>query len=207
MILSVNPTRMELLKLKRRIAIARRGHKLLRDKQDELMRKFLAIIENAKTLRKRVESGLKAAFKEYIKARALGSPEWIDAQLSGKPVSLDISERKERFLNLTLPEYKIEHLPGIPQYCYYGTTSNLDIAVIKLKETLPDMVELAELELKIKLISEEIKKTRRRVNALEYIFIPNLEETIRYIGMKLSELERSNLTRLMRVKELIGEAR
>jgi V/A-type H+-transporting ATPase subunit D len=203
MILAVNPTRMELLKLKKRIAIALRGHKLLRDKQDELMRRFMAMIGNTRALRLEVEKSLKYIFKDFARARSINASDFIDKQFIASKSSLEIAVRKERFLNLELPHFNIVKSPVMPRYSFFATTSDLDKAVVDFKATLPKMVELAQLEISIKLLSEEIKKTRRRVNALEYIFIPNLVDTVKYINMKLTELERSNLTRLMRVKEFI----
>jgi len=203
MILAINPTRMELLKLRRRIAIARRGHKLLRDKEDELMRRFLAIIEEAKALRDEVEKSLKEVFRDFLTARSMTEPKFMDTQLSAGKKTLEIKTERERFLNLKLARFEIAALPEYPRYSFFATTSDLDEALVNFRNLLGRMIKLAELELKIKLVSEEIKKTRRRVNALEYIFIPNLVDTVNYINMKLTELERGNITRLMRVKELI----
>lgn len=206
MILAVNTTRMELLRLKRRIAIAKRGHKLLKDKQDELMRRFLSIIEETKSLRLRVENSLRDIFKDFVRARSINAPGFIDAQLIANKTSFDVAEKRERFLNLTLTRFEVLTLPQMPKYSFFGTTSDLDIALNNFRNLLPELIKLAELEAEIKLLSEEIKTTRRRVNVLEYIFIPNLIDTVKYITMKLAELERSSIVRLMRVKEVI-EAR
>ncbi|MDD5084686.1 MAG: V-type ATP synthase subunit D [Candidatus Omnitrophica bacterium] len=206
MILAVNPTRMELLKLKRRISIARRGHKLLKDKQDELMRKFLAMIDTARSLRSEVEGALKGIFECFTRARSLSPEGFIDVQLGGRKSPLEVAAKKDRFLNLELLRFEIVKLVELPQYGFFATTSDLDLAVVNFRKILPKMIELAEVDIRIKLLAEEIKTTRRRVNALEYIFIPGLVDTVKYINMKLTELERSNFVRLMRVKELL-EAR
>lgn len=206
MILPVNATRMQLLGLKRKVAIARRGHKLLKDKQDVLMRKFMATIEGSKSLRLEVCDSLKNIFRDFIRARSIKEASAIDAQLVAKETTLEIEQAKEVFLNLSIPRFKIINIPQGPSYSFFNTTSDLDLSLNNFKKIIPKMIELAEFEIKIKLLAEEIKKTRRRVNALEYILIPNLVDTIKYINMKLTELERSNLTRLMRVKEMI-EAR
>lgn len=202
MLLTVNPTRMELLKLKRRISIARRGHKLLKDKQDELMRKFLAMVDTARSLRSEVENSLKGIFGDFIRARSLSPENFIDTQLGERP-PLEVAAKKERFLNLELLRFEIIKQPEPPQYGFFATTSELDLAVVNFGKVLPKMIRLAEIDIRIKLLAEEIKTTRRRVNALEYIFIPSLVDTVKYINMKLTELERSNFVRLMRVKELL----
>lgn len=203
MILGVNPTRMELLKLKKRIAIAKRGHKLLKDKQDELMRKFLLMIEKTRSLRIEVEKALKDVFKDFVRACSINPATFIDNQLKYQKQPLEIKLTKERVLNLELIHFEVVKLPEHPKYSFFATTSDLDRALVNFRKILPKMIELAEFEIKIKLIAEEIKRTRRRVNALEYIFIPNLVDTVSYINMKLAELERSSLVRLMRIKELI----
>ncbi|MBN1405751.1 MAG: V-type ATP synthase subunit D [Candidatus Omnitrophica bacterium] len=203
MIMSVKPNRMELLKLKRRIAIARRGHKLLKDKQDELMRKFMSTIEDTKSLRFEVEKALKEIFIDFIEARSVNSAGLIDEQLAARKAVLEVAYSTERFLNLGLTGFAIKNIPAEPEYSFFTTTSSLDRALANFRGILSKLVALAQAESRIKLLAEEIKKTRRRVNALEYILIPNLIDTVRYINMKLAEFERSSLTRLMRVKEQI----
>lgn len=201
--LAVSATRMELLKLRKRIVLARRGHKLLRDKQDELMRRFMSLIDEWKTLRKDIDTLLKDAFKDFIIASSLIEEPFLDKALSYPKEKLQINHTTRRFLNLDLPQFRIVGLSRTFSYGLLNTNSKLDLSLTKFYEIFPRLIKLAELETSIFFISNEIKSTRRRVNALEYILIPGLIETVKYITMKLSEFERSNLTRLMRVKELI----
>lgn len=203
--LNVNPNRMELLKLKKRIVLAHRGHKLLKDKQDELMRYFLSRLTEVKKLRKEVEKALKEAHQYLLRARAISSSQVIEEALLFPAVKIELESFFTPLMNLRLVNYrlKIEEKEG--SYGLVNTSSGLDDAVEHYKQGLPKMIKLAELEKNLEIIAKEITLTRRRVNALEYILIPDLKETIRYISMKLVEIERGNLVRLMKVKEIVRE--
>lgn len=201
--LSVSPTRMELLRLKKRILLAQRGHRLLEDKQDELIRQFMPLVKEVIGLRREVEEGLKKAFQSLVIARMLIPPEFIEEALMwpGEKITLEVSYKY--IVGVKVPEYEIKKEGDIHNYGLATTSSELDIALKAYSDLLPSLVKLASLEKTLELLAAEIERTRRRVNALEYIFIPNLEETIKYITMKLSEMERADLTRLMRIKEIV----
>lgn len=201
--LSVSPTRMELLRLKKRILLAQRGHRLLKDKQDELIRQFMPLVKETVSLRKEIEEGLKKAFQSFIIARMLLPPEFVEEALMwpGEKISLEISYKY--IVGVRVPEYKIKKEGDIHNYGLATTSFELDIALKAYSDLLPFLVRLASFEKTLELLAAEIERTRRRVNALEYIFIPNLEETIKYITMKLSEMERADLTRLMKIKEIV----
>ncbi|OIO00268.1 V-type ATP synthase subunit D [Candidatus Desantisbacteria bacterium CG_4_10_14_0_8_um_filter_48_22] len=203
MILAVNPTRMELLRLRKRILLARRGHKLLKDKQDELVRHFLVAIKDWKALRSRVEEGLARASGHFLKAYFFMRREVLVESLYSSSASLGLRVAFKRVTNLRLPVVSTEKSGDPFNYSFVGTTGDLDAALAVYCGAIKDIIELAGTEKSIMLLADEIKRTRRRVNALEYVLIPNLEETIRYISMKMEEFERSNLTQLMRVKEIV----
>ena len=202
--LAVNPNRMELLRLRKRLSLARRGHKLLKDKQEELMKRFLSLIEENKRLRKEVEEKLRVAYDNFLSARGVMPGEVLEEALlfPGKKVTL--KTLVVPVMNLRLPRFELKEEGKVFCYGLAGTSGDLDVALSLFSEALPLMIKLAEVEKWIELMAEEIERTRRRVNALEYILIPSLEETIRFIGMKLSERERGNLTRLMKVKEIVS---
>jgi V/A-type H+/Na+-transporting ATPase subunit D len=201
--LNVNPTRMELLKLRRRTAIARRGHKLLKDKQDELMRTFMELIEKLKHSRQEVEKSLREATAQYILNKAHIGEDTIEQLWHGLKAEAEVTWNWEPLMNLRLPRYQVTAKAQDISYGYLDTTLALDQMTEQYKNLLAQLVALAEQEKVIKLLAEEIGKTRRRVNALEYILIPNLIETMRYINMKLIEHERGTVTRLMRIKDII----
>lgn len=204
MLLKVNPTRMELQRLKKRLKLAGRGYDLLKNKQDELMRKFLAMIEDAKRMRHAVEEGLARYYRHYTQAHALMRESELKAALATTDAQIAIDFEMIRIMNLKIPKIKATIEGDIYSYGYMQTSSELDQSAKILKEIFPDLMKLAEIEGALGKIANEIEKTRRRVNALEYIMIPSIEETISYISMKLQEIERSNLSRLMKVKELYG---
>jgi V/A-type H+/Na+-transporting ATPase subunit D len=203
----VNPNRMELLRLKKQLVTARRGHKLLKDKRDELMRQFLEIIRKNKQLREHVEARITEANQEMLLARAVMSPELLGAALMAGHESLSVDIDTRNIMSVNVPVFtspylmagQIENLP----YGMAATAPELDLAIMTLSEVFPEMIELAEAEKTAQLLADEIEKTRRRVNSLEYILIPELTETIRSITMKMDENERGNLTRLMKVKDMI----
>jgi V/A-type H+-transporting ATPase subunit D len=208
-IMRVNPTRMELTRLKKRLKVARRGHKLLKDKRDELMKKFLELVKRNKELREKVEKMLMKVHSNFLIARAVMSSEVLEESLMfpKQSVSLEVSTKNVMSVNIPVLNFKTasEDESNIYPYGFASTSAELDGAIRTLSDVLPYMLELAEMEKSAQLMAEEIEKTRRRVNALEYVLIPQLDETIRYITMKLDENERGNLTRLMKVKDMMLE--
>ncbi len=201
----VSPTRMQLLRLKKRLGMAERGHKLLKDKRDELMKKFLDLIREEQALRRRVEAGLAKTLPAFLEARAAMSSEALEEAFMAPKVSCGVDVATRIIMNVKVPEFTWlgEKTRDVYPYGFFGTSASLDDAVAGLSELLPVMTELAEVEKSIELLADEIEKTRRRVNALEYVLIPNLRSTARYITMKLDEMERGNLTRLMKVKDIV----
>lgn len=208
--LNVNPTRMELTKLKKRLVTATRGHKLLKDKQDELMRRFIDLIKYNNELRKDVEEELQKSLKDFVMARAVMSSEFLEEAIVYPKESISLEVEKKNVMSVNVPVMKFkrkmeEDEGSIYPYGFVNTSGELDSAIEKLYLILPKLLELAEVEKSCQLMSSEIEKTRRRVNALEYMTIPQLQETIKYIVMKLDENERGNLTRLMKVKSMMKE--
>lgn len=207
--LNVNPTRMELTRLKKRLKTASRGHKLLKDKQDELMKRFIDLVRRNNELRLSVEDKLTSSLKEFTMAKAVMSTEMFEEALimPTEKVELDVTRKNIMSVNVPVMKFVREAREGasIYPYGYAQTSGELDGAIKKLNDILPNLLELAEVEKACQLMADEIEKTRRRVNALEYVMIPQLEETIKYITMKLDENERGNLTRLMKVKTMINK--
>ncbi len=207
--LNVNPTRMELTRLKKRLATARRGHKLLKDKRDELMRQFLDMVRENRTLREEVEEGIRAANRHFVLASAAMSREAMEAALLTPKQEVGIAVSTRNVMSVDIPVFgnapRSEAEGDIYPYGFAFTSFELDGAVEELNALLPAMLRLAEIEKSAQLLASEIEKTRRRVNALEHVLIPRLEETIRYIAMKLEENDRSSRTRLMKVKDMMLE--
>ncbi len=208
--LNVNPTRMELTKLKKRLTTATRGHKLLKDKQDELMRQFINLVKYNNSLRKDVEEQLEGSLKDFVMARAVMSSEFLEEAIAYPKESISVEVGNKNIMSVNVPVMNFKRqLEGdegsIFPYGFANTSSDLDDAITKLYGILPKLLELAEVEKSCQLMADEIEKTRRRVNALEYMTIPQLQETIKYIRMKLDENERSALTRLMKVKSMIEQ--
>ncbi len=198
--LSVNPNRMELLKLRRRLVLAERGHKLLKDKLEEIMRRFLQLMRRLFELQEGISPKLKKAFLSFAFVRARSSRKELEKLIpEGK---LLLAPKKERILNLAIPRFEIEEIQ-ISDYDFLSTESELDIGIKKIQEILEDLLEMSRLWKTVELLSHEIEVTRRRVNALEHIIIPNIRETIGYISSRLEEMERSYQIQLMRVKEII----
>ncbi|TJX68149.1 V-type ATP synthase subunit D [Soehngenia saccharolytica] len=209
-VLEVNPTRMELTRLKDRLKTATRGHKLLKDKQDELMRRFIELIKENKRLREEVEKELKEAFEAFLLASAVMSPEILEEAVAFPKESISVDIKKKNVMSVRVPVMNfirsLENDEGsIYPYGFAQTSPELDEAISKLYGIMPKLLELAEVEKACQLMADEIEKTRRRVNALEYRTIPELEETIRFIRMKLDENERSTIVRLMKVKDIINK--
>ena len=203
----VKPTRMELKKTKARLKTAKRGHKLLKDKRDELMRNFLQIVRENKALRQKVEKGLEEAMASMSSAVRLMSPEILEQSLLCPKQGVEVDIRLKNIMSVNIPEYsfrtRTDAAEDIYPYGYAMTSGELDESIDKLNQVFLDMLELAKAEKSMQLMAAEIERTRRRVNALEYVMIPQMEETIRYITMKLEENERSTTTRLMKVKDQI----
>ena len=205
----VNPTRMELTRLKARLRTAQRGHKLLRDKRDELMKQFMEAVREDRALRERVEQALARAYDSFAAAGALMSPEMLEQALlcPRRSVSLEVTTENAMSVEVARYAFRIEGGDGADLYPYgfAQTSGELDDAVRGLNDILPDMLRLAEAEKKTQLLADEIERTRRRVNALEYVKIPQMQQSIRYITMKLDENERANTIRLMKVKDMIRQ--
>ncbi|MBQ9894692.1 MAG: V-type ATP synthase subunit D [Ruminococcus sp.] len=205
--LNVNPTRMELSKLKKKLSSARRGHKLLKDKRDELMRQFMILIKEDRQLRTEVEAALSEANRYMAVAGSVMQREVLETalMLPKQEVELEISEKN--VMSVSIPvfdaKFKTDDSSDIFSYGTAFTSIDLDGAVMSLSEVFPKMIRLAEIEKACQLMADEIEKTRRRVNALEHIMIPDYEETIKFITMKLSENERSTTTSLMKVKDMV----
>ncbi|MDD6189835.1 MAG: V-type ATP synthase subunit D [Clostridiales bacterium] len=204
---NVKPTRMELNRAKARLKTATRGHKLLKDKRDELMRQFMLIIKQNKELRQKVEAGLGEAMAAMSVASAVMSPEMLEQALLYPKQSVEVDMKLKNVMSVEVPEYSFKTRSDDPSEIYpYGyamTSGELDDAIGSLSQTFSDMLELARVEKTMQLLAQEIEKTRRRVNALEYVMIPEMQATIKYITMKLEENERGNITRLMKVKDTI----
>lgn len=205
--LNVNPTRMELTKLKIRLNTAVRGHKLLKDKQDELMRKFIDMIRENKRLREKVEKDLSLSLENFLLARSTMSNEALEESLMYPTESISVDITKKNIMSVNVPVMnfiKNKESGSIHSYGFADTTGELDDSLESLHEIMPDLLKLAEVEKACLLMADEIEKTRRRVNALEYMTIPQLQETIRFIRMKLDENERSAVTRIMKVKSMMN---
>ena len=204
---TINPTRQELNRLKNRLRTSIRGHKLLKDKRDELMKQFMDVVRENRALRKRVEEGLMRAHGAFTVAAALMSPEMLEQSLLYPKQSVELDMTFQNIMSVDVPQYQFRTSSQDPGEVYpYGfaqTSGELDDAVDALSRVLSDMLRLAEVEKTSQLLAEEIEKTRRRVNALEYVKIPEMQANIKYITMKLDENERSNTIRLMKVKDMI----
>jgi len=208
--LNVNPTRMELANLKKTLATSTRSHKLLKDKQDELMRQFISLVKDNNKLRKEVEEKLQSSLKDFVMARAVMSSEFLEEAIvyPKEHISVEVTEKNIMSVSVPVMNFK-RQLEGdegsIYPYGFANTSSELDDTLSKLYGILPQLLRLAEVEKACQLMADEIEKTRRRVNALEYRTIPDLEETIKYIRMRLDENERASITRLMKVKSMIEQ--
>lgn len=206
-ILNVNPTRMELSRLRKRLGTATRGHKLLKDKQDELVRQFILLVKKNQELRKKMDSSLQKGMKEYVLASSV-IPDHVLEEAFSIPfnkVSLDVQTKS--IMNTEVPVlnsmYQEDSDVDDFSYGFVSTTSELDLSLDYLDSMLPLMLQLAEIEKTCQLIAKEIETTKRRVNALEYLTIPNLTETIAHIENTLDENERGNVTRLMKVIDIL----
>ena len=205
--INVNPTRQELTRLKGRLKTSIRGHKLLKDKRDELMKQFMDVVRENRAVRKKVEEGLMRAHGSFTVASALMSTEMLQQSLLYPKQSVELDMTFHNIMSVNVPEYhfrtRSQNGAEIYPYGFAATSGELDDAVDALSQVFQDMLRLAEIEKTAQLLAEEIEKTRRRVNALEYVKIPQMQEAIKYISMKLDENERSNTIRLMKVKDML----
>lgn len=205
--ITVNPTRMELTRLKGKLRTAQRGHKLLKDKRDELMKQFLETVREVRALRAEVEEELMVVHKSFTVASALMSAEALEQALLYPKQSVELTMSFQNIMSVNVPIYqfqtKTKSDSDIYPYGFSATSGELDTAVDALGKVFQKLLKLAEIEKAAQLMAEEIEKTRRRVNALEYLVIPNTQEMIRYITMKLDENDRATTIRLMKVKEMI----
>lgn len=205
----VNPTRMELTKQKKKLVSAVKGHKLLKDKRDELMRQFLDLVKENMALRKKVEEGIRNANINFVIAKAGMSQETLSTAMMATKQDLEIDCEFKNVMSVDIPQFTTKTKTANPNDIYsYGfafTTADLDDAVKSLDDIKEDMIKLAQIEKSCQLLSIDIEKTRRRVNALEHVLIPEARENIKYITMKLDENERSTQIRLMKVKDMMLE--
>ena len=203
--LNVNPTRMELRRLKARLKTAVRGHKLLKDKSDEMIRQFMVYARKNKQLRMETEDALTDALKGFMLARAVSDDQVIEEAVAMPASFVEAEVSTKSVMSVEVPSIKIKERKAQDMfpYSFSSVTAELDDSIVTLNGVVAKMVELAEVEKTCNMLADEIEKNRRRVNALEYVMIPELEETIKYISMKLEEQERSNVVRLMKVKDMI----
>ena len=205
--LNVNPTRMVMSKLKGQLKVAIKGHKLMKDKRDELMRIFLDLAREIKALREEVEPMLEEVYGSFSVARAVMTPEMLEEALMYPKQSVKLVATEKNVMSIDVPSFDFEQentqTGSVYPYGFATTSGELDKSIEKLSILFPKLLQLAGMEKEAMLIADEIEKTRRRVNALEYVKIPNYKETIKYIKMKLDENERCNQTRLMKVKDMM----
>ncbi|MBE6633607.1 MAG: V-type ATP synthase subunit D [Ruminococcaceae bacterium] len=205
----VNPTRMEMKRYQTRYQTARRGHKLLKDKRDELMRRFLDVVRENKQLRERVEASLAQVYGGFTVASAVSSPQMLQEALICPKKEGELHVDYRNLMSVNVPKFELKVRADNSEFCNYGmafTSGELDAALLSLNGILEDLIRLAELEKTAQLLAEEIERTRRRVNALEHILMPQYLEVIRTIRMRLEENERGNTTRLMKVKDMMLKA-
>ena len=202
-VLNVNPTRMELLKLGKRLSLAVRGHRLLKDKQDELMDRFTELLKEVFRMREEMEDSYRELKFSYVETKYLSDHSAFYSYCLNPVIKSSILFRSDRLMNLAIPEIKVDFVEKIE------TVGNLNMASVfgsflkRFLKVAESVIKLANVQKRMSMIAEELQKVRRRVNALEYIFIPKLQETIDYISMQLEEMERENTTRLMKIKEIV----
>ena len=202
-ILKVNPTRIALLGLKKELKTAQKGHKLLKDKRDGLVKKFMAVIYEARDVRESVEKRLGSAFDSYARASAMTSAATLDAAFLAPNAEIRLDVKVKNVMSVKIPEFQIEKTGSAFSYGTFETTGDLDNAIVKFDEVFVDILRLSELEKTAENLADEIEKTRRRVSALENVRIPNLQETIKFITMQLDERNRDAVVSTMRVKAMI----
>ena len=206
---TVTPTRMVLNQMKGRLQTARRGHKLLKDKRDELMRQFMDVVRRNRELRSKVEAGLTEAFAALSVAGSVMSPEMLEQSLLYPRQSVELGVEYKNVMSVNVPVYqfntKSAEAGDIFPYAFAQTSGELDDAMAAMSGVFEDMLELAQVEKTMQLLAQEIEKTRRRVNALEHVMIPEYQANIKYISAKLQENENSTKVRLIKVKEMVLE--
>lgn len=206
--LNVKPTRMELSRLKDRLKTAIRGHKLLKDKRDELMRRFIDLIRENNRLRKEIEAGMVESMQDFVLAKSLENDKMVEQIFAVPTKTVDLHIGTENIMSVNVPRMHMTvNNPygddeGDVVYSYLASNSQMDAAIEQIEDSLYQLLRLAEIEKSCQLMADEIEKTRRRVNGLEYATIPQLKETIHYIEMKLEEAERANVVRMMKVKDM-----
>jgi len=205
-ILNINPTRMALLDLKRRVKGAERGHKLLKDKQDGLMQHFMKIIRNAKRLREDVEEKLGLAFKQFLIAGAWMNEADVRNALSSPQAKMELSVKTKNVMSVRIPFFDLEKSGEIKTYGMAGTNAFLDEAIDAFDEAFETLIQLAQIEKQAEALAIELETTRRRVNALEHKMIPDLKDTVKYIRLKLDETERAAIIGTMKMKAQIEAA-
>ena len=203
MLANVNSTRMELLQLRRRIGLASRGHRLLSQKRDEISRQLIKIAREIQPLRKRVETELLETCRRFMLARATMEPENIKAALEVPKKKFSLAIKFASIMSVKVPQLAKKMDGEIICYGYATTSGELDIALLALERAFDHLIELAEKEKQARLLAIELQMTRRRVNVLEYIVIPEMQETIKFIFDKLAEAERDNTSRLMKIADII----
>lgn len=209
--LKVNPTRMVLAQLKARLSTSKRGHKLLKDKQDELMRRFIALAKENRKIRQEVEKKLEQSSQAFSMASAVMNPKLLESALSSSKQELEVEVETTNVMSVRIPDFTFQRLArggdeaNKYPYGFAKTSAQLDVALDFLDEVMDLLLELTKIEKGTQLMAQEIESTRRRVNALEYRTIPDLEETINYIQMKLDEEDRATISRLLKVKEIISQ--
>lgn len=201
--LNVKPTRMELLNLKKRVKSAKRGHKLLKDKQDGLMKTFMEIIREAKSTRREIEQKLGQAFKNFMQASSMMFPEMLESALLYPSAKVELEVKTRNVMSVYIPNFKLKQEGDILNYGYVQTSAELDMSLAAFQEVFPLMIKLAEIEKQAERLAAELETTRRRVNALEHKLIPDLNETVKFITMKLAESERSTVVSVMKIKAMI----
>ena len=204
--LGVNPTRQELLLLKKKLKTSQRGFKLLKDKRDGLMKQFMEIIREAKDKREEVEQQLAVGFRAFLFASAKTPPTVLKSAFLLPSMKTYLSAEVKNVMSVEVPQFEYKQEGDFLSYGFSFTSSELDTALQNFSESLESMVRLAEVEHSAKLLAAEIEKTRRRVNALEYVYIPRMQETIKFIQNKLAEQERGTIITLMKVKDMIEKA-
>ena len=206
-IMNVNPTRMQLTKLKKQLTTAVRGHKMLKDKRDELMRQFLDLVRENRELREKIEKELSECNAHFVNASAVMSKQALDASLMSPKQQVTIDVESHNIMSVETPVFtastRTNDKGDIFPYGFAFTSFELDDAVMSLEKLLPDLIKLAQIEKSCEMMSAEIEKTRRRVNSLEHVMIPRYQETIKYISMKLEENDRATKVRLMKVKDMV----
>lgn len=205
--LKVNPTRMELRRLKDRLKTAVRGHKLLKDKSDEMIRRFMEYAKQNKALREEVEEELADALRSFVLAKAVSDEYAIQEAVVMPSSQITLTASTDNVMSVIVPKFELHKTQGEDKYpySYCSVTAELDGSIAILTELMQKLIKLAEIEKTCNMLADEIEKNRRRVNALEYVMIPQTEETIRYITMKLDENERGNTVRLMKIKSILAD--